>query len=124
MSCKLGITIIYVHDIQKMTEFYTQALGLAIIKEQTSDTFVTLAAGGTWIALADVAGPWVSRKLNLLPAKRETPIAPVSIELSFEVKMWTRPGKPGRRKAYRHSPLRKISHLAARLTPRIPKDIC
>jgi predicted enzyme related to lactoylglutathione lyase len=85
MSCKLGIAIIYVHDIKKMTEFYTQVLGLAIIKEQTSDTFVTLATGGTWIALADVAGPWVSRKLNLLPAKRETAIAPVSIELSLIV---------------------------------------
>jgi predicted enzyme related to lactoylglutathione lyase len=85
MSCKLGITIIYVRDIKKMTEFYTQALGLTIIKEQTSDTFVALAAGGTWIALADVAGPWVSRKLNLLPAKRETPIASISIELSFGV---------------------------------------
>ena len=86
MSCQLGITIIYVHDIKKMTEFYTQVLGLAIIQEQTADTFVMLTAGGTWIALADIAGPWVSRKLNLLPAKRETPIGPVSIELSFEVK--------------------------------------
>ncbi len=85
MSGKLGITIIYVRDIKPMTELYTQVLGLAVIKEQTADTFVTLAAGETWIALADVAGPWVSRKLNLLPTKRATTIAPVGIELSLEV---------------------------------------
>ena len=85
MSYKLGIVIIYVRNIKRMTEFYTHVLGLASIKEQTAETFVTLAAGGTWIALADVAGPWVSRKLNLLPTKQETTIAPIGIELSFEV---------------------------------------
>ncbi len=85
MTYRLGITIIYVRDIQKMSKFYTQVLGLSVIKEQTADTFITLAAGRTWIALADVAGPWVSRKLNLLPAKREQTIAPVGIELSLEV---------------------------------------
>ena len=85
MNPKLGITIIYVRDIQKMSKFYTEVLGLSVVKEQTAETFVTLAAGGTWIALADVGGPWVSRKLHLLPAKRETTIAPVGIELSLEV---------------------------------------
>ncbi len=85
MNYKLGITIIYVQDIQKMSRFYTEVLGLSVVKEQTAETFVTLAAGRTWIALADVAGPWVSRKLNLLPARRETTIAPVGIELSLEV---------------------------------------
>lgn len=86
MSYKLGIAIIYVRDIKKMTEFYTQVLGLAVVQEQTAETFVTLAtAGETWIALADIAGPWVSRKLNLLAAKHETTITPVSMELSLEV---------------------------------------
>src|SRR5262245_49863922 len=85
MNSKLGITIIYVRDIQKMSRFYTETLGLSVVKEQTAETFVTLSAGGTWLALADVAGPWVSRKLHLLPAQGETTLVPVGIELSFEV---------------------------------------
>ena len=85
MNHKLGIAIIYVRDIQKMSQFYTEVLGCTVIKEQTNETFVTLAAGGTWIALADIAGPWVSRKLALLPGKRDMTIAPVGIELSLEV---------------------------------------
>ena len=68
-----------------MSQFYTETLGLSVVEEQTAETFVTLAAGGTWIALADVAGPWVARKLNLLPAHGETTLVPVGIELSLEV---------------------------------------
>ena len=85
MNSKLGFTIIYVRDIQKMSKFYTEILGMSVVKEQKAETFVMLAASGTWLALADIAGPWVSRKLHLLSARRETTIAPVSIELSLGV---------------------------------------
>ena len=75
MSYTLGITIIYTRDTKKMTQFYTEIMGLPVVKEQSSDTFVALAtAGGTLLALQD--------------ASRNKPyeqVAPGGIALGFEV---------------------------------------
>jgi predicted enzyme related to lactoylglutathione lyase len=75
MNYKLGITIIYVRDIKKVSKFYTEVLGLPVVKEQSSDTFVALATtGGTLIALEDVSR-----------AKPYEKPAPAGIELGLEV---------------------------------------
>ncbi len=75
MSYTLGITIIYVRDIQKVTQFYTEIMGLPVVKEQSSDTFVALAtAGGALVALQDASRNKSYEKVNA-----------GGIELGFEV---------------------------------------
>src|SRR5947208_11352592 len=47
MSYPLGIVILHVKDLAKSQAFYTERLGLALVPEQSSPTFVMLAATST-----------------------------------------------------------------------------
>ncbi len=54
MSYKLGIAILHVRDLPSAKRFYTEVLGLPVVEDQSSPTFVALAtAGGTLLALQD-----------------------------------------------------------------------
>ncbi len=53
---QLGIAILFVKDIKKVSQFYTEVVGLSVVKEQSSDTFIALATGTeTLLALEDVS---------------------------------------------------------------------
>lgn len=89
----LGFVILYVRDMDKAKAFYTEVLGLTVLEEVSSPTFVTLrSAGGSgsMIALQD-------KTTARLPPRLEE--QPGSVELSFEVddidgtwKLWKEKG--------------------------------
>ena len=73
----LNYIIVYVRDMEKLKAFYTEALGMAVVAELSSPTFVTLRpAAGAMIGLQD-------SKASRLPPGRED--KPGSVELSFAV---------------------------------------
>jgi predicted enzyme related to lactoylglutathione lyase len=73
----LGFVVLYVQDVKKVKAFYTDVLGLTVVEEVSSPTFVTLrTTGGSLLALQDKAAA-------LMPPARED--QPGSVELSFEV---------------------------------------
>jgi predicted enzyme related to lactoylglutathione lyase len=73
----LGFVVLYVQDMKKVKSFYTDVLGLTVVEEVSSSTFVTLRAdGGSLLALQD-------KTAALMPPARED--QPGSVELSFEV---------------------------------------
>ena len=73
----LGFVILYVHDMGKAKEFYTETLGLPVVEAVSGPHFVTVrTTGGSLIALQDKAA-------SVLPPGKET--QPGSVELSFEV---------------------------------------
>jgi predicted enzyme related to lactoylglutathione lyase len=76
-TINLGFVVLYVQDVQKMEVFYTHVLGLSVVEEVSSATFVTLRSGGDFLlALQD-------KTVALLPPARED--QPGSVELSFAV---------------------------------------
>lgn len=73
----LGFVILYVHDMDKAKEFYTQTLGLPVVEEVSGTNFVTVRpSSGSLLALQDAAA-------SVLPPGKET--QPGSVELSFAV---------------------------------------
>jgi predicted enzyme related to lactoylglutathione lyase len=73
----LGFVILYVRDMDKAKEFYTQTLGLPVVEEISGPNFVTVRpTGGSLLALQDKAA-------SVLPPGKET--QPGSVELSFAV---------------------------------------
>jgi predicted enzyme related to lactoylglutathione lyase len=73
----LGFVVLYVQDMKKVEAFYTDILGLTVVEEVSSPTFVTLrSGGGSLLALQD-------KTAALMPPARED--QPGSVELSFEV---------------------------------------
>ena len=53
-TINLGFVVLYVQDVQKMEVFYTHVLGLSVVEEVSSATFVTLRSGGDFLlALQD-----------------------------------------------------------------------
>ncbi len=74
----LNFIVIYANDLQKLKDFYIDALGMSYVGAESSDTFATLrpSNGGAMVGLQAKASS------KLLPAKEEQP---GSVELSFEV---------------------------------------
>jgi predicted enzyme related to lactoylglutathione lyase len=73
----LGFVVLYVQDVKQVEAFYVGVLGLTVVEEVSSPTFVTLRAdGGSLLALQD-------KTAALMPPARED--QPGSVELSFEV---------------------------------------
>ena len=73
----LGFVVLYVRDMEKVRAFYTDVLGLTVVEEVSSPTFVTLRSdGGSLLALQD-------KTAGLMPPAPED--QPGSVELSFEV---------------------------------------
>ena len=72
----LGFVVLYVRDMEGAKAFYTDVLGLTVLEEISSPTFVTLRpTSGSMVALQD-------KTAALLPPRHEK--EPGSIELSFE----------------------------------------
>lgn len=72
----LGFIVLYVQDIEKAKAFYTDLLGMAVVDEVSSPTFVTLRpAAGSLIGLQDKAAA------KMQPAHEANA---GSMELSFE----------------------------------------
>ncbi len=56
MKGKLGIAVLYVRDVARERRFYSEVVGLPVIEDQSSPTFVMFAAGGeTLLAVMDVS---------------------------------------------------------------------
>src|SRR5437763_702958 len=73
----LGFVVLYVHEMDKLRAFYTDVVGLTVMEEISSPTFVTLRPDdGAMLGLQD-------RAASRLPPGQET--QPGSVELSFEV---------------------------------------
>ncbi len=73
----LGFVILYVKDMNKLTAFYRDTLGMTVMDAISSATFMTLKpAAGAMIGLQDAAA-------SQLPPGREK--QPGTMELSFEV---------------------------------------
>ncbi|MBX3064342.1 MAG: VOC family protein [Anaerolineae bacterium] len=71
----LNYIIVYANDINKMTKFYIEALGMSIVEAHSSPTFVTLSSdSGAMIGLQD-------KSASQLPPRDET--QPGTVELSF-----------------------------------------
>jgi predicted enzyme related to lactoylglutathione lyase len=73
----LGFVVLYVQDMKTVKAFYTDVLGLTVVEEVSSATFVTLRSGaGSLLALQDKTAA------RMPPAREDQPGA---VELSFEV---------------------------------------
>jgi lactoylglutathione lyase len=72
----LGFVVLYVDDMDRARTFYTEVLGLTVVEEVSSPTFVTLRpSGGSLVALQD-------RAAARFPPGQEP--HPGTMELSFE----------------------------------------
>jgi len=72
----LGFIVLYVQDMEKVKAFYTDFLGMTVLEEISSPTFVTLRPiGGSLIGLQDKAAA------KMQPAHEANS---GSMELSFE----------------------------------------
>jgi predicted enzyme related to lactoylglutathione lyase len=73
----LGFVVLYVQDRKKVKAFYTYVLGLTVVEEVSSPTFVTLRSdSGSLLALQGKAAAVMA------PTREDQPGA---VELSFEV---------------------------------------
>ncbi len=74
----LDFIILYVRDMEKSKAFYKDVLGLTVLEDVSSPTFVTLrpSAGRAMVALQD-------KSASRLPPGKER--GPGGVELSFEV---------------------------------------
>ena len=71
----MGIVILYVQDVQKSKQFYSEIVGLSVVEDQSDEHFVMLnPGGGTFLGLEDVA---------VVPSGRAK--APGSVEIGFTV---------------------------------------
>ena len=79
---KLGQAMIFVKDIERMTHFYRDGVGLAAIPERCEEGFVVFDAGGATLALHAIPEP-IARTIEIAEppqARADTPI-----KLVFEV---------------------------------------
>lgn len=75
MSYKIGMLSLFVRDVARSTEFYTNVLGLKVQAEFSNESFALgELAGGPTLAL---------RSLDQLPTG--TPATPGGVEVNFEV---------------------------------------
>src|SRR5579859_6144649 len=71
----LGILILYVRDLQKSKQFYSEIVGLSVVEDQSDEHFIMLDAGSsTFLALEELA---------IVPPGRAK--APGSVEIGFTV---------------------------------------
>lgn len=76
-TMNLGFVILYVQDMEKSRAFYSNVIGLTVVPEVSSDTFVTLrGTGGALLALQDKTAAVYAPKYEEHGG---------SVELSFEV---------------------------------------
>ena len=81
-NIRLGTAMIFAKDLQRMTEFYHDALGLPLIPGTGTPGWVELDAGGVRLALHAIP-PRIARQIEITQpprAREETPL-----KLLFEV---------------------------------------
>jgi len=81
-SIRLGAAIIFAKDMQRLAEFYHEALGLPVITAPTAPGWLELDAGGVRLALHAIP-PRLARQIEITHpprAREETPV-----KLVFEV---------------------------------------
>jgi predicted enzyme related to lactoylglutathione lyase len=81
-NVRLGTAMIFAKDLQRMAEFYHEALGLPLIPGTSAPGWVELDAGGVRLALHAIV-PRIARQIEITQpprAREETPI-----KLLFEV---------------------------------------
>lgn len=79
---KLGAAIVFVKDMNRMLEFYEQALGLPLITAPASPGWVELDAGGIRLALHAIP-PRIARGIEITTPPRARDESPM--KLVFEV---------------------------------------
>ena len=73
----LNYVILYMQDMDKAKAFYTESLGMTVVEDASSPTFITLrSAGDSMLALQD-------KMTSRLPPRQEA--QPGSVEVSFAV---------------------------------------
>lgn len=81
-NVRLGTAVLFAKDLQRMAEFYQEALGLRVIPGASGPGWVELDAGGVRLALHAIP-PRIARKIEITQpprAREETPF-----KLLFEV---------------------------------------
>jgi catechol 2,3-dioxygenase-like lactoylglutathione lyase family enzyme len=81
-SIRLGAAIIFAKDMQRLAEFYHEALGLPVIDAPTAPGWLELDAGGVRLALHAIA-PRTARQIEITHPPRAREESP--LKLVFEV---------------------------------------
>lgn len=81
-SIRLGIAVVFAKDMQRMSEFYHEALGLPLVDAPMAPGWLELDAGPVRLALHAIA-PRVARQIEITNPPRAREESP--IKLLFEV---------------------------------------
>jgi len=81
-SIRLGIAVVFAKDMQRMSEFYHEALGLPLVDAPMAPGWLELDAGSVRLALHALA-PRVARQIEITNPPRAREESP--IKLLFEV---------------------------------------
>ncbi|HWO08178.1 MAG TPA: VOC family protein [Polyangiaceae bacterium] len=81
-SIRLGAAILFAKDLQRLAEFYHEALGLPVIDAPTAPGWLELDAGAVRLALHAIP-PRVARQIEITHPPRAREEAP--LKLVFEV---------------------------------------
>jgi predicted enzyme related to lactoylglutathione lyase len=81
-SIRLGTTILFVKDLQRLAEFYHEGLGLPVIDAPMAPGWLEFDAGGVRLALHSLP-PRLARQLEITNPPRAREEAP--LKLVFEV---------------------------------------
>jgi predicted enzyme related to lactoylglutathione lyase len=81
-SIRLGIAVVFAKDMQRMSEFYHEALGLPLVEAPMAPGWLELDAGSVRLALHAIA-PRVARQIEITNPPRAREESP--IKLLFEV---------------------------------------
>ena len=78
---KLQLAMIYAKDVERMTAFYRDGLGLALMPERSSEGWVLFDAGGALLALHAIP-PAIARDIEITDPPQ--PRSDTPIKLTFE----------------------------------------